>query len=62
MARLAARVPTPRVNLTRYHGDFLPNHRLREQVMSARRGRRTAQTPDEPAPARHVSMSVKRNG
>ena len=32
MARLAALVPTPRVNLTRYHGVFAPNHRLREQV------------------------------
>ena len=57
MARLAARVPTPRVNLTRYHGVFAPNHRLREQVTPARRGRRKAQTPDEPAPARHVSMT-----
>ena len=57
MARLAALVPTPRVNLTRYHGVFAPNHRLREQVTPARRGRRKAQTPDEPAPARHVSMT-----
>ena len=36
---------------------FAPNHRLREQVTPARRGRRTAQTTDEPAPARHVSMT-----
>jgi Putative transposase len=28
MARLAALVPTSRVNLTRYHGVFAPNHRL----------------------------------
>ena len=62
MARLAALVPTPRVNLTRYHGVFAPNHGLREQVTPARRGRRTAQTANEPAPARQVSMSVKRNG
>lgn len=57
MARLAALVPSPRVNLTRYHGVFAPNHRLREQVTPARRGRRKPQTSDEPAPARHVSMT-----
>ena len=57
MARLAALVPTPRVNLTRYHGVFAPNHRLREHVTPARRGRRKAETADEPAPARHVSMT-----
>ena len=55
MARLAALVPTPRVNLTRYHGVFAPNHRLREQVTPAKRGRREAETADEPA--RHVSMT-----
>ena len=48
MARLAALVPTPRVNLTRYHGVFAPNHRLREQVTPARRGRRKAETANEP--------------
>ncbi len=57
MARLVALVPTPRVNLTRYHGVFAPNHRLREQVTLARRGGRTAETANEPAPARHVSMT-----
>ena len=57
MARLASLVPTPRVNLTRYHGVFAPNHRLRELVRPAQRGRRKAQTTDEPAPARHVSMT-----
>ncbi len=29
IARLAAVVPKPRVNLTRYHGVFAPNNRLR---------------------------------
>ena len=57
IARLAALVPTPRVNLTRYHGVFAPNHRLREQVTPARRGRRKAETANEAAPARHVSMT-----
>ncbi len=65
MARLAALVPTPRVTpgsgpgqaLTRYHGAFVPSHRLREQVTPARRGRRGAETTHEPAPAPHVSMT-----
>ena len=57
MARLAALVPTPRVNLTRYHGVFAPNHHLRERVTPARRGRRDAAPADEPAPARHVAMT-----
>lgn len=29
LARLAALVPSPGVNLTRYHGVFAPNHGLR---------------------------------
>ena len=29
MARLAALVPNPRINLTRYHGVFAPNHHWR---------------------------------
>ena len=57
MARLAALVPTPRVNLTRYHGVFAPNHRLREQVTPARRGRRKTEATGDPPPARHVSMT-----
>ena len=57
IARLAALVPTPRVNLTRYPGVFAPNHRLREQITPAGHGRRKAETTDEPAPARHVSMT-----
>ena len=57
MARLAALVPTPRVNLTRYHGVFAPNHRLREQVTPAKRGRRTTESTGDPPPARHVAMT-----
>jgi len=38
IARLAALVPKPRVNLTRYHGVLAPNHRLRGLVTPARRG------------------------
>ena len=39
MARLAALVPQPRVNLTRYHGVLAPNHRWRGEVTPARRGK-----------------------
>ena len=52
-----ALVPTPRVNLTRYHGVFAPHHRRREQVTPARRGRRQAKATDEPTPAPHVEMT-----
>lgn len=38
-AKLAALVPKPRVNLTRYHGIFAPNSRLRAQVTLAKRGK-----------------------
>ena len=39
IARLAALVPKPRVNLTRFHGVFAPNSKHRSQVTPARRGR-----------------------
>ena len=44
MARLAALVPKPRVNLTRYHGVLArgghpPNHRWRGEVTPAKRGK-----------------------
>ena len=33
MGRLAALVPKPRVNLTRFHGVFSPNSKLHEYVV-----------------------------
>jgi hypothetical protein len=39
ISRLAALVPKPRVNLTRYHGVFAPNSQHRAWVTPARRGR-----------------------
>jgi hypothetical protein len=39
LAGLAALVPSPGVNLTRYHGVFAPNHRLRALIVPSRRGR-----------------------
>jgi hypothetical protein len=55
IARLAALVPKPRVNLTRFHGVFAPNSKHRALVTPAKRGR----VADEPAtPAqRRASMT-----
>ena len=48
LARLAALVPRPRVNLTRFHGVFAPNSKHRVLVTPARRGRGSKpQAPDE---------------
>jgi Putative transposase len=38
LARLAALVPSPRTNLTRFHGVFAPHHRLRARIVPAARG------------------------
>ena len=49
VARLAALVPRPRVNLTRFHGVFAPNSKYRALITPARRGKgRKPQTPDSP--------------
>ena len=62
IARLAALVPKPRVNLTRFHAVFAPNRKHRSRVTPARRGRgaqhaRTAD-PEEPTPAeRRAAMT-----
>jgi hypothetical protein len=49
VARLAALVPRPRVNLTRFHGVFAPNSKYRALITPARgvMGRKP-QTPDSP--------------
>ena len=39
IARLAALVPSPRVNLTRFHGVFAPNSKHRALVTPAKRGK-----------------------
>jgi hypothetical protein len=60
IARLAALVPKPRVNLTRYHGVLAPNHRWRSQVTPAKRGKGVKRITDTetPSPAeRHIAMS-----
>jgi hypothetical protein len=40
IARLAALVPKPRVNMTRYHGVFAPNSKHRALVTPAKRGKK----------------------
>src|SRR5690606_10687069 len=52
MARLAALVPKPRVNLTRFHGVFAPNSAHRVTITPARRGKgaRTTELPESIEP------------
>jgi hypothetical protein len=60
IARLAALVPKPRVNLTRFHGVFAPNSKHRALVTKAKRGKgKKANDADEPpTPAeRRASMT-----
>jgi len=63
LARLAALVPKPRVNLTRFHGVFAPNSRHRALVTKAARGRggkagKANVSGEPPTPAeRHASMT-----
>jgi hypothetical protein len=48
IARLAALVPKPRVNLTRFHGVFAPNSKHRALVTPAKRGKGSKRkVPDE---------------
>ena len=53
IARLAALVPKPRVNLTRFHGIFAPNSKHRALITPAKRGKgppaRVADDPPTPA-------------
>lgn len=66
IARLAALVPKPRVNLTRFHGGFAPNSKYRARVTPAKRGRggRHATTADSeertPAESRAPMTWAKR--
>jgi hypothetical protein len=60
IARLAALVPKPRVNLTRYHGVLAPNHRWRGLVTPARRGKsvKSISNAEVRTPAeRHAAMT-----
>ncbi|MEP5609701.1 MAG: transposase, partial [Marinobacter alexandrii] len=60
IARLAALVPKPRINLTRYHGVLAPNHRWRRLVTPAKRGKRVkpiASTEVRSPAERHAAMT-----
>ena len=62
LARLAALVPKPRVNLTRFHGVFAPNSKHRIKITPAQRGkgrkRSTAEDEPDPTPAeRRAAMT-----
>ena len=62
IARLAALVPKPRVNLTRFDGVFAASGKHRTRVTPAKRGRGgrhpTKRDPEEPTPAeRRVAMT-----
>jgi hypothetical protein len=62
IARLAALVPKPRANLTRFHGVFAPNSKHRAWVTPAKRGKGSTRTSkgdsDEQTPAeRRASMT-----
>lgn len=60
IARLAALIPKPRVNLTRFHGVFAPNAKLREQVTPRRRSKSAETEKPEPAKTpqqRRVAMT-----
>ena len=60
LARLAALVPKPRVNLTRYHGVFAPHSRHRARVTRAGRGKGAtpqARTEDSTPAERRAAMT-----
>jgi hypothetical protein len=67
LAKLAALVPRPRVNLTRYHGVFAPNSAHRAMVTRAARGKGGAElandevrTPAQRHAAMHWAQRLKR--
>lgn len=65
MARLAALVPKPRVNLTRFHGVFAPNSNHRMTITPAKRGKGARKAIDTDADERtpmekHAAMTWAR--
>lgn len=60
VARLAALVPRPRVNLVRYHGVLAPNHHWRAEITPAGRGkgaRRNHNGETKSSVERHAAMT-----
>ncbi|MCP4471956.1 MAG: hypothetical protein GY815_14960 [Gammaproteobacteria bacterium] len=62
VAKLAALVPKPRVNLTRLHGVFAATSRFRSEVTPARRGRqgKPEQIPADRRRAMRRAQRLKR--
>lgn len=60
IARLAALVPKPRVNLTRFHGVFAPHSQHRALVTPAGRGSGRATRKTRSAAERHAAMTWAR--
>ena len=58
IARLAALVPRPRLNLTRFHGVFAPNSKQREHIVPKRQPE--AQAPDKPTAPMTWMQRLKR--
>jgi len=61
MARLAALVPRPRVNLTRYHGVFAPNSPFRRDIVpgSVKPTRKKQKNAATPTPAESVAQPAQ---
>ena len=59
IAKLAALVPKPRVNLTRFHGVFAPNSKYRVDVTPGKRGKGRArkENEDKTPEQRHQAMT-----
>jgi len=62
IARLAALVPKPRVNLTRFHGVFAPNSKHRALITPAKRGKGNKsqvhnETEERTPVERHAAMT-----
>ncbi len=60
IARLAALIPRPRVNLTRFHGVFAPNSGWRARIAPSRRGKRRVEDTSMPAAEKHSAMTWAR--
>ena len=58
IARLAALVPRPRVNLIRYYGVFAPNSRFRSRVTPAGRGKGSTAADEATTGADHEREDV----
>ena len=59
IARLAALVPRPRVNLTRFHGVFAPNSRYRARITPAGRGCRRQAVSRQPEPRQAMTWAQR---